>query len=88
MLRVNTSQQFAFVEAESDGVIGLPCSWLPDWLLASQNGGKGVKVGDQAAIDRHMEGMQSGLMRQECRTVILPLPCLANSGQYVHTRSS
>jgi hypothetical protein len=47
-----------------------------------------IEVGDDAAIDGFVEREESGLMRQELRTVIVSFPCCANSGQYVATLSS
>jgi len=65
MARIDAAQQFALVEAESDGVVGLARARLPRGFLTGQHDGEPIEVGHEAAIDGHVENVQARLMCQE-----------------------
>ena len=65
MLRIDAAQQLAFVEPESEGVIGLPRSGLPRGFLTRQHDRQAIEVGDDAAIDGLVEREQARLVGQE-----------------------
>src|SRR5579864_2394061 len=65
MLRINTAQQFALVEAESDGVIRLPRSWLPRWFLARQHDREAIRVREEATINGLVQLEQPCLVCEE-----------------------
>ena len=52
MPRIDPPQKFVFVEAEADGVIGLPGTGFPFGFLAGKDNGKPVKIGDRLSIHR------------------------------------
>ena len=54
--RVDSTQQFALKEAESQRVIRLTRSRLPCRLLAGEYHREAIQVGDQAAIDGLVKG--------------------------------
>jgi len=65
MRRVDAAQNLAFVEAEGDSVISLPLARRPGGPLPCQHRGQSFRVGHEAAVDRHVEGEQPGLVRQQ-----------------------
>ena len=65
MARIHAAHQFAFIEPQGEGVIGLARAGLPCRLLTGQDHRETIEVGDDAAIDRFVEREESGLMRQE-----------------------
>jgi hypothetical protein len=46
VLRIDATQQLAFVKPEADGVISLPRSWLPGRFLSRQDDGEPIEVDD------------------------------------------
>jgi hypothetical protein len=87
MQRVHPPQQFAFVEAKRDGVIGLARTRLPRRLLSRKHLRQPVEIGDEVTIDRLVEREESRLMRQQLPNGDSALYS-ANDGQYLDTRSS
>ena len=75
VLRIDSSQQFAFIEAKSDRVIRLARSRLPRWFLASHHLRQAIEIGDDAAIDRLIKSEEAGLVSQELtdRNAVLAL---------------
>ena len=65
MLRIDPAQQFAFVVAEGDRVIGLPRARLPGRFLASQDDRQAIEICDHAPVHRLIEGEQARLVSQE-----------------------
>ena len=59
MLRIDAPQQLALVEAERDGVIGLPRTGLPCGLLTRQHDRQAIEVGDEARDRRVVEREQA-----------------------------
>ena len=55
MAWIDTAQQFALIKAEGDGVIGLPRTGFPRWLLTGQHDRQAIEVGDDAAVDRFVD---------------------------------
>jgi hypothetical protein len=72
MLRIDSTQQLTLIEAEANGVIGLPHPRRPGRLLARHDRRQTIHVRDDVVIDRFVEGVQPGLI--SCRTVIASLP--------------
>ena len=52
MLRIDTPQQFTFIETEAQRVICLPRSGFPRGFLPCEYGRQAIKVPDNTAIDR------------------------------------
>jgi hypothetical protein len=65
MFGIDPPQQLPFVESETHGVIRLPGARLPRRLLAREDDGEPIEIGDDAAIDRLVDRKQSGLVREE-----------------------
>ena len=65
MPRIDAAHQFAFIEAQREGVIGLSRAGLPCRFLTGQHHREAIEVGHDAAIDGFVEREQSRLMRQE-----------------------
>ncbi len=65
MLRIHPAQQFTFVEAQRDGVIGLARAWLPRRSLTGEHKRQPIQIADQAAINRLIKGEQARLVREE-----------------------
>ena len=64
-LWIDTPQQLALVEPERQRVVRLPRAGLPRRLLTRQHRGQAIEIGDDAPIDRFVDGEQSGLVCQE-----------------------
>ena len=80
MPRVDSSQQFALIEAERDRVVRLARSPLPRRFLPGEHDGQSIEVGDQSAIDRFTEREQTRLVRQELADGDRVLPVLPELG--------
>ena len=65
MLRVDPPDDLALVEAEADGVVGLPLARLPGGSLAGHDRGQAVEVGDDRAVDRLVEAEQACLVAEQ-----------------------
>src|SRR4029434_6900881 len=56
VLRIDSAQQLAFVEAESERVIGLPRARLPSRFLASEDDRKPIEIGAHTFFQRLIHG--------------------------------
>jgi len=65
MLRIDTAEQLAFVEAEAERVIGLPCARFPLGPLPSEDDRQAVKVRHECPVNGFVDGEQAGLVREE-----------------------
>ena len=81
MLRVDSPHQLAFIEPEADRVVGLARPRLPRRLLTGKDDREPIQVGDNAGIDGSLNAKSPAWWASSWRTVILSLPCCANSGQ-------
>lgn len=73
MPRIDTAYEFALVEPEGDGVIGLPRAGLPRGLLASEDDREAIKVADEAAIEGRVQLEEPCLVCQELARVLTPI---------------
>ena len=62
---VDATQQLPFIEPQADGVIGLPRPRLQGRRLAGRHRCESIEVGDDAGIDRLIEGKEPRLVRQQ-----------------------
>ena len=65
MARIHAAHQFAFIEPQGEGMVGLARAGLPCRLLTGQDHREAIEVGHDAAIDGFVEREESRLMRQE-----------------------
>ncbi len=62
MLGVNPAEQLAFVEAEADGMVGLPRSGSPGGLLLREGHRSAIELGDNVLVDHRVESGQDRLV--------------------------
>jgi hypothetical protein len=86
--RVDSTEQLALIEAESDGVIRLTRSGLPSGFLPGEHDREAIEVGDHAAIDRFLKGKEPRLVGEQLPDGDLLFPLLSELGQYLARRSS
>ena len=65
MAWIDPAQQLAFVEAEAQGVISLARPRFPRRLLTSEHDGQAVEIGDDASVDRFIDGEETGLVGEQ-----------------------
>ncbi len=65
MLRIDAAQELVLVEAERDRVVGLTLTGRPGRLLPCEDGSEATEVGEQLALERHVEGEKAGLVAEE-----------------------
>src|SRR3954452_13991671 len=65
MLRIEAAQQFTLVKTERDRVIALSRARFPCGLLTREHDRETVQIGNHVAIDRLIEGEETGLVREE-----------------------
>ena len=62
MLGIDAAQQFALIEPQAQGVIGLALAGRPGRLLARQHRRQAIEIGHDGAVDRLVEGEEPRLM--------------------------
>jgi hypothetical protein len=62
---VHPSDELTLVEAQADGVVGLPLAGLPGRALAGHDGCQAVEVRDHGPVDRFIEGEETRLMAEQ-----------------------
>jgi hypothetical protein len=77
---IDAAHQLAFVEAEAHRVIGLPRPGLPRGFLPCEHDCEAVEIGDDAAIDRFIDGEQARLVREQLADGDLILALLRELG--------
>jgi hypothetical protein len=65
VLRIDATQQLAFVEAEAEAVIGLTRTGLPLGPLTSEDGGQPIEISEYGAIDWFFDREESRLVREQ-----------------------